>query len=117
MIDTLFGKHKVRKVHQLLLVERKKMLEGPLSDLLQIVEEREELIRQLVSSTSFSPEDLKGIQHAARGNQRLIKASLAGLKAARKTIMGQKSMASATYTSSGERVESPLGGPQNDRKV
>ena len=116
MFERFIENRKLNKVRQLLQLERKRLLEGPIDGLLPLVEEREKLISQMVESERLSLEDIKGIQVLARANQRLFKASLNGFSAARESFRRPVLAPSATYTENGKRIESGQA-PQRDRKV
>ena len=116
MIERFMENRKLRKIHRLMEKERQHLLDGSLTGLLPLVEEREKLIAQLAADRRFTIDDIKGIQGLAQLNQRLFKASLDGIAAAMKGSRSASPTPAATYTKAGMRIE-PERAPSSDRKV
>ncbi len=120
MIDSMITKKRVRQIVELLQVERQKILQGPLTDLTPLVEKREKLIATLVANAdALSKTDLELIKFEATQNQRLLDASIAGVREARSEINAQRraSQSMGTYTSDGQRMEVRGGVDLSDRRA
>lgn len=108
MIDALRARNRIQSILALLAQERKAILNGPLSDLSEMVTKRENLLDSLMDvKTALSEVDLKSVQKEAQTNERLLKASLKGLREANRMIAEQRRAATSmgTYTNKGERLE------------
>lgn len=95
------------RVLRLLDLERKIILNGPLSGLAPIVEQREAAVAELLTAENDLPEAfLVALKARAERNSRLILASLAGVKAAADQMaeaIAQNRL--RTYTRAGEAVD------------
>jgi hypothetical protein len=96
------------RILRLLDLERKLILNGPLTGLKPLVERREAAIAELLESETDLPEAfLVALKARAERNSRLILASLAGVRAAaaqiRKIHEAQHRL--GTYAADGTRVE------------
>lgn len=108
MIDELMARNKVRGILALLSEERTLILNGPLGDLKETVERREKMLQSLIHlKAALTEVDLQAIRTKAGVNEKLLKASISGVKAAQILISQQKHAASTmgTYTNTGEKLE------------
>ncbi len=99
---------KYDRVLELLDLERKVILNGPLSGLRELVERRETLVDELLAKDADAPEEfLAALKAKAERNSRLILASLAGIKAADAEIARIREARDQlrTYTAAGTSVE------------
>lgn len=120
MIDSLMAKKRVRQIRDLLLEERQKILKGPLPDLTALIEKREALVAKLSEGIdALSQNDIESIKVEADRNQRLLQASLNGVREAEAEIAQQRkaSQTMGTYTSDGQRFEVQTGVDLNDRRA
>lgn len=95
------------RVLRLLDLERKIILNGPLSGLAPIVEQREAAVSDLLADGSDLPEAfLLALKARAERNSRLILASLAGVKAAADQMAEAIAQSRLrTYTSAGDAID------------
>ena len=96
------------RVLRLLDLERKLILNGPLTGLRALVDQRETAIADILANETDLPEAfLVALKARAERNSRLILASLAGVKAGAAQAQAAMTEASQlrTYSASGEPVE------------
>lgn len=120
MIDSFVAKKRVRQIRDLLVAEREKILQGPLPDLAMLIEKREALVAKLSDGAdALSQSDLELIKAEAICNQRLLQASMTGVREALDEIARQRkaSQTMGTYTSDGQRFEVNTGVDLNDRRA
>jgi len=120
VIDVFVTKKRVTQIKDLLLLERKLLLEGPISEVFPAVMKREELVMLLAERNGgVAIADMQEINTMAHYNQQLLCASLAGIKDAQKLISEQMSEQSSlvTYTKSGQRQNQSGIGCGSDRRA
>lgn len=120
MLDSFTKRGRIRAILKLLTEERKLILKGPLADLNRIAMRRDKIVEDLMNGKTLPAEaDIKMIRHEANRNQILLKASMSGIKAAKKLLSDQHLAATTMgiYTDSGERLEAPHQPDLKDRMV
>ena len=108
MIAHILTSARYARILRLLDLERKLILNGPLSGLKAMVERREAAIAELLESETDLPEAfLVALKARAERNSRLILASLAGVRAGVAQIERIRAACGelGTYTASGQRQE------------
>lgn len=118
MIDAFVTKKRIAQVKNLLLLERKALLEGPISEIFPAAMKREKLVMLLAEKNGSVPAvDMQEISDLAHNNQQLLHASLAGIKEAQQIISEQKDERKSlvTYTKSGQRLDQSGNGRASDR--
>ncbi len=108
MIANLRSPSHYDRILQLLDLERKVIVNGPLSGLKELVEKREAVLGDILAQDPSPPEDfLAALRAKAERNSRLILASLAGIKAANAQIDQIREIRDQlrTYTATGTAVE------------
>lgn len=108
MIATMLSSARYSRILRLLDLERKVILNGPLSGLKPLVERREAAMAEILSADHTLPEAfLAALRSRAERNSRLIMASLAGVKAAVRQIDAIDAARSElrTYTAEGVPAE------------
>jgi len=108
MIAHILTSARYARILRLLDLERKLILNGPLSGLKAMVERREAAIAELLESETDLPEAfLVALKARAERNSRLILASLAGVRAGVAQIERIRAAGGelGTYTASGQRQE------------
>ena len=108
MIAGLLKNPRHERVLQILDLERKVILNGPLSGLKPLVDRREALVDELLAQETPPPESfLTALKLKAERNSRLLLASLAGMKAATAQIDRIRDARDhlRTYTAAGASVE------------
>lgn len=116
MIANMFASARYARVLRLLDLERKLILNGPLTGLKALVEQREAAIAEILANESDLPEAfLVALKARAERNTRLILASLAGVKAGAAQAEQARTASSQlrTYDASGAPVE--VSQPQTTR--
>ena len=115
MIGTLFGGSRQEKVLRLLDEERAVILRGPLADLAPLVARREIEIEEIFAGESPDQAFLAAVRARAERNGRLLRASLAGARAAVETVEKARRAAQRlrTYSPEGQPIE--LGAPRITR--
>jgi hypothetical protein len=116
MIGALFGgAPRQEKVLRLLDQERRVILDGPLGDLAALVGKRETALAEVLAAESPDEAFLSRVKAKAERNARLLRASLAGVRAAAETLGRARRAASRlrTYSADGRPVE--LGDPRVTR--
>lgn len=96
------------RILDLLDLERRVILNGPLAGLKELVERREAVLAELLAQDAAAPEDfLAAVKQKAERNSRLILASLAGIRAADAQIAQIRDARDKlrTYTAKGSSVE------------
>ena len=120
MIDTILARKRVRSILAILNEERQVILNGPLSNLVELTEKREKLLDSLIEvKDALSEVDLAPIREEANKNQRLLDASMSGVKEANQILSDIHHAATTmgTYTNNGERMEIRKSRDLNDRMV
>lgn len=108
MIAGLLKNPRYERVLQLLDLERKVILNGPLSGLKPLVDRRESLLSELLAQETALPEAfLTALKLRAERNSRLLLASLAGMKAAAAQIEQIREAREhlRTYTAAGASID------------
>ena len=108
MIANILTSARYARVLRLLDLERKVILNGPLSGLRAVVERREVLMAEILAAAPELPEAfLAALKARAERNRRLILASLAGVKAGAAQIEAIRAAQGElrTYTAAGTPVE------------
>lgn len=110
MIGHILTSARYARILRLLDLERKLILNGPLSGLKALVERREAAVAEVLEQETDLPEAfLVALKARAERNSRLILASLAGVRAG--TAQVERIRASRaqlrTYTAAGARVDVP----------
>lgn len=108
MIAHILTSARYARILRLLDLERKVILNGPLSSLRALVDRREAAVTEVLDTESEVPEAfLVALKARAERNSRLILASLAGVKAGAAQAQAAMTEASQlrTYSASGEPVE------------
>ena len=108
MIAHILTSARYARILRLLDLERKLILNGPLSGLKALVERREAAVAEILDTESELPEAfLVALKARAERNSRLILASLAGVRAGAAQIEQIRSGRDrlGTYTASGTRRE------------
>jgi hypothetical protein len=108
MIGRLLRSGRHERILRLLDQEREIILNGPLSELKALVDRRETAIREVMAEGGAAPEPfLAALRAKAERNARLLKASLAGVRAADAEI-GRLEAATRnlrTYTERGAQID------------
>lgn len=120
MIDTLLARKRIRSILGLLAEERNVILKGPLSTLAELTQKRENLLDSLMEvKAALSEVDLEPIRIEAAKNQRLLDASMSGVKEANRILADQHHVATTmgTYNDSGKRMEIRKSRDLGDRMV
>lgn len=102
------GNGRYDRILELLDLERRVILNGPLTGLKELVERREVVLAEILAREDDAPEDfLAAVKVKAERNSRLILASLAGIKAADAQIAKIEDARDKlrTYTAKGSPVE------------
>jgi hypothetical protein len=108
MIANILTSVRYARILRLLDIERKLILNGPLSGLKAVVERREAALAELLGHETDLPEAfLVALKARAERNGRLILASLAGLRSGAAEIERIRGACGefGTYTASGQRQE------------
>ena len=108
MISHILTSARYARILRLLDLERKLILNGPLSGLKALVERREAAIAEVLESETDLPEAfLVALKARAERNSRLILASLAGVRSAAAQIEQIRATRSQlrTYSAAGTPVE------------
>jgi hypothetical protein len=108
MIAHILTSARYARILRLLDLERKLILNGPLSGLKALVDRRETAVAELLESETDLPEAfLVALKARAERNSRLILASLAGVRAGAAQIERIRSARAQlrTYTAAGTPVE------------
>ena len=108
MIAHILTSARYARILRLLDLERKLILNGPLSGLRALVDRRETAVAELLESETDLPEAfLVALKARAERNSRLILASLAGVRAGAAQIEQIRSARAQlrTYTAAGTSVE------------
>lgn len=111
MIESILNKNRMKKIRALLLLERSKIVEGPMTDILDISKKRDQLVQALADSRGeISLADLRGIKKESARNQQLLQSSISGIRSAQKMLASQRREATSlgTYTESGDRIDTPV---------
>ncbi|MEE9453081.1 MAG: hypothetical protein V3V13_01690 [Paracoccaceae bacterium] len=120
MIDSFMNKKRFQQIRELLLAERQRILEGPLTDIAVLAEKREKLVETLMENgPEISLTDLEVLKRESQHNQRLLQASITGMKEAQMIIAQQRKAQTSmgTYTQEGRRLETPALAETNDRRA
>jgi hypothetical protein len=108
MIAHILTSARYARILRLLDLERKLILNGPLSGLKALVERREAAVAEVLETESDVPEAfLVAVKARAERNSRLILASLAGVRAGAEQIEQIRTTRSQlrTYTAAGTPVD------------
>ncbi|HRO10975.1 hypothetical protein [Amaricoccus sp.] len=108
MIAHILTSARYARILRLLDLERKVILNGPLSNLCTLVERREAAVAELLEGEAGVPEDfLTALKDRAERNSRLLLASLAGVRAGAAQVEEIRAARSQlrTYSSAGTPVE------------
>ena len=120
MIDILLARKRIRNILTILTEEREVILNGPLSSLGALTEKREKLLDSLLEvKEALSEVDLAPIRKEASKNQRLLDASMSGVKEAKQMLSDIHHAATTmgTYTNNGKRLEIRKDRDLSDRMV
>ncbi len=120
MIANILASARYARVLRLLDLERKLILNGPLSGLAALVERREAAMAEILATETELPEAfLLALKARAERNSRLILASLAGVKAGAAQIEQIRNAGKGlrTYDASGTPVEVRQNEATRDRKA
>ena len=110
MIDSILARGKLRQLLAVMEMERKVLLSGPLGDLAKISAKRDFLLESLVAGGPVSQRilatRLADIKTMAARNGALLKASMEGMKDARKVIVNMEESLNQldTYSRNGGKV-------------
>lgn len=108
MIGNMFASARYARVLRLLDLERKLILNGPLTGLKALVDQREAAVADILTNETDLPEAfLMALKARAERNSRLLLASLAGVRSGA-ALAGEARDAAGrlrTYSASGEPVE------------
>lgn len=108
MIASMRNVSRYDRILELLDLERKAILNGPLEGLQDLVDRREAVLAEVLAQDEAAPEEfLATLKVKAERNSRLILASLAGIKAADAEISRIRDARDQlrTYTAAGTSVE------------
>lgn len=120
MIANILASARYARVLRLLDLERKLILNGPLSGLQALVDRREAAMAEILSTETELPEAfLLALKARAERNSRLILASLAGVKAGAAQIEQIRNASSGlrTYSAAGTPVEVRQNPVTRDRRA
>jgi len=116
MIANFLSSARYARILRLLDLERKVILNGPLTGLKPLVDRREAAMAEILAGASDLPEALK---RKAERNSRLLLASLAGVKAAAAQIeridSGRDQL--RTYTAEGAQIDVTPAAATRDKKA
>ena len=118
MISHILTSARYARILRLLDLERKLILNGPLSGLKALVERREAAIAEVLESETDLPEAfLVALKARAERNSRLILASLAGVRAGAAQIERIRAARDelGTYTARGRKQEGVLPATRDQR--
>jgi hypothetical protein len=119
MISHILASARYARVLRLLDLERKLILAGPLAGLQDIVDRREAALAEILENETDLPEAfLVALKSRADRNSRLLRASLAGVRAGAAQVeeirTGRDQL--RTYSASGTRVD-VAPGPTRDQRA
>ncbi|MFO1209788.1 MAG: hypothetical protein U1E40_11265 [Amaricoccus sp.] len=118
MISHILTSARYARILRLLDLERKLILNGPLSGLKALVERREAAIAEVLETETDLPEAfLVALKARAERNSRLILASLAGVRAGAAQIERIRAARDelGTYTARGRKQEAALPATRDQR--
>jgi len=120
MIANFLSSARYARILRLLDLERKVILNGPLTGLKPLVDRREAAMAEILAGASDLPEAfLAALKRKAERNSRLLLASLAGVKAAAAQIeridSGRDQL--RTYTAEGAQIDVTPAAATRDKKA
>jgi hypothetical protein len=119
MIASILTSARYARVLRLLDLERKVILNGPLSGLKALVDRREAAMAEILAGTELPEAFLVALKARAERNGRLILASLAGVKAGAAQIEQIRAARDGlrTYTAAGSPVETRRAQTTRDQRA